>query len=62
MATIFIRVINVEVLAMFLYVQVGMGYSMNNNDKGLSIAFLPILLFILFGSVGYYIYKAVKCK
>lgn len=62
MATTFIRVINVEVLVMFLYVQVGMGYSMNNNDKRLSIAFSPILLFILFGSVGYYIYKAIKCK
>lgn len=62
MATTFIRVINVEVLAMFLYIQVSTGHSMNNNDKGLSIAFLPILLFILFGSVGYYIYKAIKCK
>lgn len=62
MATTFIRVINVEVLLMFLYIQVSIGYSMNNGSRGLTIAFLPISLFILFGSVGYYIYKAIKCK
>lgn len=61
MASTFIRIINVEMLAIFFYIQISMAISMNNG-KSLSITFLPITLFILFGSVGFYIYKSVKFK
>lgn len=61
MASTFIRIINVEMLAIFFYIQISMAISMNNG-KSLSITFLPITLFILFGSVGFYIYKSVKLK
>ena len=61
MASTFIRVINVEIVAIFFYSQVSIAIAMNNG-KGLSIAFLPIALFILFGSIGFYIYKSVKFK
>ena len=61
MASTFIRVINVEIVAIFFYSQVSIAIAMNNG-KGLSIAFLPISLFILFGSIGFYIYKSVKFK
>ena len=59
MASTFIRIINVEMLAIFFYIQISMAISMNNG-KSLSITFLPITLFILFGSVGFYIYKSVN--
>lgn len=61
MASTFIRIINVEMLAIFFYIQISMAISINNG-KSLSITFLPITLFILFGSVGFYIYKSVKLK
>ena len=62
MASTFIRVLNVETLAIFSYIQMSIGVSMNNVEKGLSMTFLPISLLVLFGSVGFYIYKSVKCK
>ena len=61
MASTFIRVINVEIVAIFFYSQVSIAIAMNNG-KGLSIAFLPIALFILYGSIGFYIYKSVRFK
>lgn len=61
MASTFIKIINVEIVAIFFYSQVSIAIAMNNG-KGLSIAFLPIALFILFGSIGFYIYKSVKFK
>lgn len=61
MASTFIRVLNVETIAIFFYIQMSI-VGVMSNDKGLSIAFLPISLFIMFGSIGFYIYKAVKCK
>ena len=61
MASTFIRIINVEMLAIFFYIQISIAISMNNG-KSISIVFLPIALFILFGSVGFYIYKSVKLK
>ena len=61
MASTFIRIINVEMLVIFFYIQMSTAISMNSG-KSLSIGFLPIALFILFGSVGFYIYKSVKFK
>ena len=61
MASTFIKIINVEIVAIFFYSQVSIAIAMNIG-KGLSIAFLPIDLFILFGSIGFYIYKSVKFK
>ena len=61
MASTFIRIINVEMLFVFFYIQMSTAISMNSG-KSLSIGFLPIALFILFGSVGFYIYKSVKFK
>ncbi|WP_243281404.1 DUF1648 domain-containing protein [Clostridium sp. D53t1_180928_C8] len=61
MASTFIRVINVETLSIFFYIQISTGVAMNSG-KGLSIAFLPISIVVLFGSIGVYIYKSVKCK
>ena len=61
MASTFLRIINVEMLFIFFYIQISMAISMN-NDKSLSIAFLPIFLFVLFGSIGFYIYKSIKFK
>ena len=61
MASTFIKIINVEILALFLYIQISTIIAMNNS-KSLSIVFLPISLLILFGSIGVYIYKSVKFK
>lgn len=61
MASTFLRIINVEMLFIFLYIQISTVISMNNG-KNLSIAFLPILIFVLFGSIGVYIYKSIKFK
>lgn len=61
MATLFIRIINIDILGSFFYIQVKTLVAMING-KGLSIEFLPISLFILFGSIGFYIYKSVKYK
>ena len=61
MASTFIKIINVEIVAIFFYIQVSIAISMNNG-KSLSIVALPIVLFILFGSIGVYIYKSVKFK
>ena len=61
MASTFIRIMNVEILTLVLFIQISIAISMNNG-KSISIVFLPIALFILFGSVGFYIYKSVKFK
>ena len=61
MASTFIKIINVEIVAIFFYIQVSIAISMNNG-KSLSIVALPIVLFILFGSIGFYIYNSVKFK
>lgn len=55
MASTFIRVLNVEIVTLFFFIQM-------NSGKVLSIAFLFIFLLIIFGSIGFYIYKAIKCK
>lgn len=62
MATTFIKVLNIEVIITFFYIQMKQLVSMNNNSQNLSIAFLPISMIILFGSIGFYIYKSVKYK
>ena len=62
MATTFIRVMNIEIVSIFFYIQMNIGASMNNSGKELSIAFLPISMLILFFSIGFYIYKSVKFK
>lgn len=61
MASTFLRIINVEMLFIFFCIQMSTAISMNNG-KSLSIGFLPIALFILFGSIGFYIYKSIKFK
>ena len=61
MASTFIRVLNVETIAIFFYIQMSISTAMSSG-KNLSIIFLPISLFILFGSIGFYIYKAIKYK
>ena len=61
MASIFIRIVNIETLSIFFYIQISIGAAMNSG-KGLSMAFLPISMFVLFGSIGFYIYKSIKCK
>lgn len=55
MASTFIRVLNVEIVTLFFFIQM-------NSGKVLSIACLFIFLLIIFGSIGFYIYKAIKCK
>ena len=55
MASTFIRVLNVEIVTLFFFIQM-------NSGKVLSIAFLFIFLLIIFGSIGFYIYIAIKCK
>ena len=50
MASTFIRIMNVEILTLVLFIQISIAISMNNG-KSISIVFLPIALFILFGSV-----------
>ena len=61
MASTFIRIINVEMLFILFYIQINTAISMNNG-KSLSIVFLPIAIFVLFGSVSFYIYKSIKFK
>ncbi len=61
MASTFIRIINVEILTLVLFIQISIATSMNNG-KSISIAFLPIALSILIGSMVVYIYKSVKFK
>ena len=47
MASTFIRIMNVEILTLVLFIQISIAISMNNG-KSISIVFLPIALFILF--------------
>lgn len=62
MATTFMRVINVELLLIFLYTQLKQVTSISGNNKNLSMAFLPIELMVLFGSIAFYIYKSIRDK
>lgn len=62
MASTFIRIINIETLGIFFYIQIVIGSTMSSESSSLSMAFLPIAMIILFGSIGFYIYKSVKCK
>lgn len=62
MASTFIRIINVETVAMFFYVQLKMVIGMSSGSKNLSMAFLPIALIIIFGTIGIYIRKSIKNK
>lgn len=61
MASTFIRIINIEMLTLVLFIQISIATSMNNG-KSISIVFLPISLSILIGSMVVYIYKSVKFK
>ena len=61
MASTFIKIMNVEILTLVLFIQISIATSMNNG-KSISIIFLPIALSILIGSMVIYIYKSVKFK
>ncbi|GAA0084694.1 hypothetical protein UT300007_11330 [Clostridium sp. CTA-7] len=62
MATTFMRVLNVELVLIFFYIQLKQVTSISGNNKNLSMAFLPIELMVLFGSIAFYIYKSIKNK
>lgn len=61
MASTFMRVINVEIMVIFVSMQIRLDITGNNNGNSFLI-FLPIELIIIFGSIAFYIYKSIKNK
>lgn len=61
MASIFMRVINIEVMLIFVSMQMKLDTASTSNSN-LFMLFLPIELIIIFGSIAFYIYKSIKNK
>jgi len=61
MASTFMRVINVEIMVIFVSMQIRLDITGNNNGNSFLI-FLPIELIIIFGRIAFYIYKSIKNK
>ena len=62
MATIFIRILDLELVGIFTYIQLATLKIINAGEGNLSIAFLPITMLIVFGTIGVYVYKSIKTK
>lgn len=62
MAVTFMKILKLEVVLMFLYVQIKIATSMVRNEEHMTMVFLFISMAILFGSIGFYIYKSIKWK
>lgn len=61
MASTFMRVINIEVMLIFVSMQMKLDTASTSNSN-LFMLFLPIELIIIFGSIAFYIYKSIKNK
>lgn len=62
MASTLIRVLNIELVSIFTYIQLKQVASIFSETDKLSLWFLPIVLAIIFGTLAFYIYKSVKNK
>lgn len=62
MATVFMRLLKLELIGTFTYIQIATLRIINAGGGKMSAAFLPISLLILFGTVGVYIYKSARTK
>lgn len=62
MAQTFMKVINVEITAMFFYIQLHTLIGIVTDRKNLSVGFMISFLAILFATVGFYIWKSIKSK
>lgn len=62
MASTLIRVLNIELVLTFTYIQLKQATSIFSETDNLSLWFLPIVLVIIFGTLAFYIYKSVKNK
>ncbi len=61
-ATKLIRTINVLMAASFFYIGYSTIQTALNKQVGLGTAFLPIFLLLVFGTIGIYMYQALKKK
>ena len=59
-ATRMIRLLKCELVILFTYIEVTMIRSAIEKVSGLGVLFLPITLLVVFGTLGYYIYKSLK--
>lgn len=55
-----IRMLKCEMVILFTYIELAMIRSAFGEKLGLGILFLPIALLVVFGTLGYYIYKSLK--
>ena len=62
MAQTCIKLLNLEVAAIFLYIQLKIGTMMISGNEGLSIVIVPITLIVLAATIGIYVWKSVKNK
>ena len=60
MAKTCIKILNLEVVIIFLYIQLKIGTMMISGNGSLSIALLPIILIVLTATIGIYIWKSIK--
>lgn len=62
MAATLIRILNIEIVAMFIYVQLKEVNSIFYERGVLPWIFVPVVLVVLIGTIGIYIYKSLKNK
>lgn len=61
-ARLTIRLLKVEVIWLLLTIDYFTIQTAKGNTNGLGVAFLPIALIIIFGTIAYQIYRAYKAK
>ena len=62
MAQTCIKLLNLEVAAIFLYIQLKIGAMMSSGNESFSIAIVPITLIVLAATIGIYVWQSIKNK
>lgn len=62
LASRLMRVIKTEIIAIFTFIQTAILSAVKSGTFTLGIAFVPIMMIILLGTIGYYMAASIKAK
>lgn len=57
-----IKLLNLEMVTIFLYIQLKIGTMMISGNESLSIVIVPITLIVLTATIGIYVWQSIKNK
>lgn len=58
----FIRFLKLEIVMLFSYLNIMTILAASNRNLSLGSLFLPVVMLIIFGTIGIYIYKSIKSR